>query len=141
MATISNYNKKYIRERLLEDHIELNEKIHIIHCGVDSKTLDRQHPDIENRGGVYYIVTVGRLVEKKGIKYLIDACANLKRRGINQFKCEIVGDGPLREELEKLIQSRGLQQAVHLMGVINHEDVLVRNDRFCECICASLYRV
>ena len=45
------------------------------------------------------IISVGRLVEFKGFRDLIAACAELKKRG-NEFECEIIGDGPLRAVLQ-----------------------------------------
>ena len=49
------------------------------------------------------IVSVGRLVTFKGFEDLIDACAELQRRGAD-FICEIIGDGPLREMLQAKIE-------------------------------------
>jgi colanic acid/amylovoran biosynthesis glycosyltransferase len=61
------------------------------------------------------IVSVGRLVEKKGLPDLIDACALLARRG-HQVDCQIVGGGPLEEELRARITGHGLEGRVELLG-------------------------
>ena len=61
------------------------------------------------------LVAVGRLVEKKGYPVLIEACALLKQRGV-QFRCEIIGDGPLEPELRGRITSLGLDGEVELAG-------------------------
>lgn len=45
------------------------------------------------------LLSVGRLVEFKGFDVLVDACLRLRQEGI-EFECEIIGDGPLRLELE-----------------------------------------
>ena len=61
------------------------------------------------------LVAVGRLVEKKGYPVLIEACALLKRDGI-EFRCEIIGDGPLESQLCSQIASLGLDAEVELAG-------------------------
>ena len=61
------------------------------------------------------IVSVGRLIEKKGWRYLIEACALLRDNGL-RFDCRIVGDGPDEEALQHLIQQLHLNERVHLIG-------------------------
>jgi colanic acid/amylovoran biosynthesis glycosyltransferase len=60
------------------------------------------------------ILSVGRLINKKGFDVLIDACAAL---GGLKFSCEIIGDGPLREELRAQIHRANLGERVLLAGV------------------------
>ena len=47
------------------------------------------------------LLTVGRLVEKKGIEFSVRAVAQLLREGFD-LQYEIVGDGPLRNQLTQL---------------------------------------
>lgn len=61
------------------------------------------------------IVSVGRLIEKKGFEDLILACGVLKRRGL-AFGCSIVGEGPLQGELERLRAAEGVEAEVVLAG-------------------------
>ena len=61
------------------------------------------------------IVSVGRLVEKKGFADLIDACALLKREG-RDFRCQIIGTGALEEELRAQIIRKDVQDTVELLG-------------------------
>lgn len=61
------------------------------------------------------LVAVGRLVEKKGYSVLVEACALLKQRGTD-FRCEIIGDGPLHAELRRQIDSLPLADQVELVG-------------------------
>lgn len=65
--------------------------------------------------GPIRILSVGRLVEFKGFDVLIDACAELQRAGV-AFTCEIIGDGPLREELETRIAKQNLADKVRFAG-------------------------
>jgi colanic acid/amylovoran biosynthesis glycosyltransferase len=80
--------------------------------GVD---LDRFRPDaVPREPGL--ILHVGRLVEKKGTKVLIEALA-----GIAGAKLAIVGDGPLRKTLER--QARELGDRVNFLGALSSDEV------------------
>jgi len=61
------------------------------------------------------LLSVGRLVPKKGHIHQLAACALLKSWGI-PFEARIVGDGPLRGDLERQIVRDGLQDCVSLTG-------------------------
>src|SRR5439155_1052651 len=64
------------------------------------------------------VLAVGRLVEKKGFGYLVEAAARLRVERV-----WIVGDGPLRDELERQIARLGLEDTVELLGARGHEEV------------------
>ena len=61
------------------------------------------------------IVSIGRLIEKKGFEDLIRACALLRSRQ-GDFHCSIIGEGPLEETLRTQITTNGLEQSVELTG-------------------------
>ena len=69
------------------------------------------------------IISVGRLVAFKGFEYLIDACAELARRGFD-FACDVIGDGPLRGSLQAQIDSLNLSSRIHLLGSLSQRAVL-----------------
>ncbi|MDE6174737.1 MAG: glycosyltransferase, partial [Duncaniella sp.] len=71
------------------------------------------------------LLTVGRLVPVKGYDLLIGAAAILKTRGL-AFRWDIIGDGPLREEIQKLIRTRGLSDNVRLLGALDNPYPLMR---------------
>ena len=79
------------------------EKVSVIPMGVNVSISHSQKPRIQNS-----LVVVGRLVEKKGIGYLIDAIRSGMNQGLlpKDLTLKIAGDGPLRKELE--VQSSGL---------------------------------
>ena len=117
VVTVSEYNKR----KLLSCCPGINpNKIKVIHCGIDT---NRFKPSFRDERCPLEILSVGRLVEKKGFPYLIEACHRLKIRGIN-FRCWILGDGPQREYLEDLIAERGLQDCVSLEGAVQQEDLV-----------------
>jgi glycosyltransferase involved in cell wall biosynthesis len=57
------------------------------------------------------LLSVGRLVAKKGFPVLIEACAILAGQGVC-FHLDLIGDGPLAEELVALVATRGLSDRV-----------------------------
>ncbi|VXD13997.1 conserved hypothetical protein [Planktothrix serta PCC 8927] len=87
-------------------------KIQIVHCGVDPMFLD--HPFVplpsERR-----FVCVGRLSEQKGHLILVEAVSKLVEAGF-EFKLVFVGDGPLRNEIEQLINRFGLENYIEITG-------------------------
>jgi glycosyltransferase involved in cell wall biosynthesis len=76
------------------------------------------------------VVAVGRLVEKKGFGDLIDAVALLRARGVDVV-CDIVGTGPLEDDLRQRIAARGMDAWIQLLGPRPQKDVieLVRGAR------------
>lgn len=68
------------------------------------------------------IVAVGRLVEKKGLADLIDACAILKDRG-RKLRCRIIGDGEEREALSARISQCDVSDTVELTGPLPRTQV------------------
>jgi colanic acid/amylovoran biosynthesis glycosyltransferase len=69
------------------------------------------------------LALVGRLVEKKGVTYAIDAVAQLLARGLD-IEMKILGDGPLRAELESQVTDLNLRERVQFLGARGHADVI-----------------
>jgi colanic acid/amylovoran biosynthesis glycosyltransferase len=63
------------------------------------------------------------LVEKKGVAYALEAVAQVAKR-IPGLSYRIIGDGPLRAELEHRAISLGLRDHVHFEGAKSHERVV-----------------
>ena len=94
-------------------------KVEIIHCGVDADFLALPPAPLP---AVPRLVNVGRLSAAKGQLLLVQAAAILKRDG-KPFQIDIVGDGPLRGDLEKLIADLGVQDHVKLLGLRSSTEV------------------
>ncbi|MEO7296291.1 MAG: glycosyltransferase [Candidatus Limnocylindria bacterium] len=69
------------------------------------------------------IVSVGQLKEKKGLRYLVEAVALLRDRGLD-VACRIIGDGPLRADLAELIRHHRLEDRIVLLGALPHNEVI-----------------
>jgi glycosyltransferase involved in cell wall biosynthesis len=77
----------------------------------------------EARPSPIRFLSVGRLVAFKGFDILIDACAELQKRGLN-FDCEIIGEGALRAELEERVSRQNLRERIHFAGEQSQNYVL-----------------
>ncbi len=82
------------------------------------------------------IVSVGRLVPKKGFDVLVSAAALLQERGV-PFRLEIIGDGPLRADLERRIHCARIEGAVKLRGLLTRAEVRDTYRRACCAVLAS----
>lgn len=94
-------------------------KINVVHCGLE-ESFHGVGPDVArvpNR-----LVCVGRLCEAKGQLLLIEAAAALADKGI-AFELVLAGDGPMRGEIEKLIEKSGIADRVRITGWISSGDV------------------
>ena len=107
-VTVSDYNVDYLRTHFGAP----TDRTHRIYNGLDLSAFP-YHPPIKRPS---HVVAVGRLVEKKGFPFLIEAIGLLRDRGID-CRCTLVGDGPLRPQLQKQIEDLGLTDRVQLAGV------------------------
>jgi glycosyltransferase involved in cell wall biosynthesis len=113
-----------VSNAMIEQCIRLGvpaDKIEVGSMGVDTKNCFVQlaENNVEARRG---ILCVGRLVEKKGIAFLVEAMALLKNRGV-QSKLTIIGGGPESDNLKRLVAEKGLNQAVTFLGAMRNADL------------------
>ena len=94
-------------------------RIHVVRCGIP-QDYGRLSTDPDAPG--HRLVCVGRLCEQKGQLLLIEAAHRLQQRGVD-FELVLVGDGPMRGELESLIHQYGLDQHVHITGWCSGDEV------------------
>ena len=113
-VTVSDYNRDYLGA--LCERADLVR----IYNGLD---LERFAADSAERAEPPLVLGVGRLIEKKGFADLVQACALLRRGGL-RLRCLIIGKGPLRSQLQELIASLRLDDAVELAGALPREQLL-----------------
>lgn len=117
-----------------------DEQLHVVYCGIDPDHFTPR-PKEEARGRPTSLISAGRLVEKKGFVYLIDACRILAGRGVD-FRCTIAGSGPLEASLRRHVEGAGLADRVSLTGrAIKQEEIpdfMHGGDVYClPCVWAS----
>lgn len=97
------------------------DKIRVLKLGMDIDAIEFK----QRKSAGPKLMMVGRMVEKKGFTYAVDAIAMLKEQNVN-VTLDLYGDGKLRQELENKVQSLGLQNQIRFHGqkendVIFHE--------------------
>jgi glycosyltransferase involved in cell wall biosynthesis len=117
VITVSDYGVRFLKQRFPA----AASKIHRVYNGIE---LSRFSP-AEMKGSPPKIITVGRLISKKGFADLISACALLKTRGCS-FHCAIIGEGPLEDALRSQIERDQLQAHVTLSGPLSEPEIAAR---------------
>lgn len=122
VVTCTRFNAGHIVDLDPADR-SLRERLHVLYHGTD---IGRFSPTgcRPERGRV---LSVGRLVPKKGYPALLLALALLAARGMD-FTCDVFGEGELRPALEAEITRLGLRSRVRLRGAAPQEE-LVREYR------------
>ncbi len=126
LVTVSDYNLRHLSKLAGSRHAG---KLRRLYNGID---LKRFHPS-KARHTQNHFLAVGRLVEKKGFAYLIEACRYLEGRG-HHFRCTIIGDGPQREALSRQIKDTGLANVVSLVGEKSQQQVMSAMENACAFI-------
>jgi glycosyltransferase involved in cell wall biosynthesis len=96
------------------------ERVEVIPNGYDEKRFK----PISHDNAVAQLVTICRLVPAKGLDLLLKACAELRRRD-RSFVLHIIGDGPIREELETMAQRLGIYDETIFYGYMLHPEELL----------------
>jgi glycosyltransferase involved in cell wall biosynthesis len=122
VVTISEYNRRLLQK--LAPTVDPR-KIEVVHCGVDvaafAPRAAARRPPAAHAPGI--IVCVGALVPYKGQRVLVDACAQLKLRGV-ELRCRIVGDGEDRQALSDQIARLEVSDHVELVGRLPSDRVV-----------------
>jgi len=116
VVAISEYGRSQIYRWVGRDQWP---KVHVVRCGLDAPFFEgTPSPPPESRR----LVCVGRLAGQKGQPILIDAAALLRDAGVD-FELVLVGDGPLRGEIERQVAGLGLGDRVRLVGWQSNSEV------------------
>jgi glycosyltransferase involved in cell wall biosynthesis len=98
----------------------LGREVICIPNGVDTNKFKPTSPNPAS------ILFVGRLTEQKGLTYLLQALALIKTTNqglLKQTKCTVIGDGPLRQSLEKESADLGLTGIVTFKGWVDRSEI------------------
>ena len=115
-VAISSYGRSQLYLRL--PHRDWP-KVHVVHCGLENTFFDMAPVPVPDTPR---FVCVGRLSEEKGQMLLLEAVARVAARHI-PVELVLVGDGPLRGELERLIEKYRLGAHVRITGWISNRQV------------------
>jgi glycosyltransferase involved in cell wall biosynthesis len=100
-----------------EEILQSGAPVHLLPHGVDLRRF-RPQPQ-PSTAGPLRLLAVGRLVEKKGFHILLETVARLR----SPFHLRIIGEGPERERLTRIIAAHGLEESVTLEGALTHAEL------------------
>lgn len=112
LLTVSHAFKNY-----MAPYVDHPDDIQVIPNGYDEKRFKPVPHDNE----VAQLVAVCRLVPAKGLDILLKAAARLKQKEV-PFVLHIIGDGPIRKELEALAASLGIYEETIFYGYTLHPE-------------------
>jgi colanic acid/amylovoran biosynthesis glycosyltransferase len=115
-VAISSYGRSQLYLRL--PHRDWP-KVHVVRCGLENTFFDMAPVPVPDTPR---FVCVGRLSEEKGQMLLLEAVARVAAKNI-PIELVLVGDGPLRGELEKLIEKYRLGAQIRITGWISNKQV------------------
>lgn len=104
-------------------------KIHIVRCALDRESFAKPSPIIT--ANKKQLIAVGRLCEQKGFPLLLEAILLLKQQGVVGFHFNIVGDGPMRRQMELFIRDNELSELVTIVGYKSSAEVNSLLDQSC----------
>ncbi|QGX94810.1 colanic acid biosynthesis glycosyltransferase WcaL [Haloplanus rallus] len=104
----SEYNRQY-----LDENIGVQNSIYVVPATTRINKFESATSPIENR-----ILTVGRLIEKKGITFAIEAVNQLIKQGID-IEYHIIGSGPLKNRLQQQVSNSGIEDNVKFLGNVS----------------------
>src|SRR5262249_60620041 len=99
----------------------------VIHNGVDSVLFhpgsrEQARQDLGLHQSAPIVLFIGNLVPVKALEVLIAAASRLVQTGL-RFQCLLIGQGPLREQLERQVSQLGLAETVRFLGSKPHADL------------------
>jgi colanic acid/amylovoran biosynthesis glycosyltransferase len=98
------------------------ENIHVFYSGIELRHFEFNQKHLHPQRKVM-LVSIGRLVEKKGFRFAIIALSQLIEKGY-QVNYTIIGHGPLEEELKALSERLGVKHLVKFTGWLSHEETI-----------------
>jgi glycosyltransferase involved in cell wall biosynthesis len=119
-AVVANneYNRRYLLSRF---GAKSGAKFGCVYNGLDLSQFQFHRPRAGDPGPPL-ILSVGRMVEKKGFADLLLALRILRDQG-REFQAEIIGSGPLKEEIQGKVKQLHLEDCVRLLGARHQEFV------------------
>ena len=117
IITCTKYNKEYIRERYPVVNLD---NVYVIYHGLNVDLFRADLSKRERKGPA--LLSIGRLVEKKGFHNLLHACRIINDRNI-PFTLTIVGEGPERAQLELYVRVSQLTDRVIFAGAVPPDQI------------------
>lgn len=120
VIAISDFNRCYLSQVLGP---ELADRVVVVRNGIELDRFPyRPRQGVSSVDAIPALLAVGRLVEKKGFAHMLDALALLRAQGTT-CRLDLVGIGPLEEDLRTRTRTLGLDDLVTFHGALTQAEV------------------
>lgn len=130
VRTVSGYGRDFLKSRV---PALVAREIHVIHSSVDLASIEASPPP----AGPFRILFVGALEAKKGVEHLLDALG-LAADTLGDWRCDLLGGGPLRSALEARAKQLGIAGRVRFHGAVDFETVAAAYRSAHLCVAPSV---
>lgn len=128
VVTVCDANVRYLAERLDPAAVR---QVRRLYNGIDLSAFAEPVAGVEREPG--HLLSIGRMIAKKGFDVFIDAVALLRDEG-REVSATLIGDGEERAGLERRVAELGLSARVRLTGALPADEVrahFARATAFC----------
>lgn len=108
----------------LEEKLKVKTDIKVIYNPINLNTIDAIAKSVDAKKN-YRLITVGRIIKSKNQKLIIDAVAIVKERGFS-VTLSILGEGSEKDELEKYVNQRELNNFILFHGFQDSPEVFLK---------------
>ena len=120
VRSISAFNKRFLEDLYPR---EAAGKIEVVHVGIEPYVYEANaEKTVAAPAGPPRILCVAAHKPYKGLPYLIEAARILRDQGV-AFRCDVIGHGPMHDELQQMIRDRKLEDVFHLAGPRSQDEV------------------
>ncbi|MFP4309307.1 MAG: glycosyltransferase family 4 protein [Desulfococcaceae bacterium] len=128
VVTCTEYNRRYLAELAAESGQCRPDSgrptpVHRVYHGIDLRLFDGNGTEKPPPKPPYRLMTVARIVPKKGLPTVYDALRRLRDRGV-EFRHTLIGDGDDRDEILRIIRKLKMDDWCQWAGALPHEKVL-----------------
>lgn len=120
---------------LIESKLHRRKRLALVTSGVDLELIKK----VKASRHAYDVLTVGRLVKDKNTAMLIEA-VDMLRKSFPAISCLIIGKGPERSNLDKLIKDRGLSQHITIVEQLPEASDIYATMKSCRVFALPSYR-
>ena len=93
----------------------------VIPNGVDTEVF---YPSVKEESDEFKILFVSRLIERKGLQFIIPQLKKIQDSTEKSVKLIVVGDGPYRETLERIAEENHVSDIVEFVGQKGKEEIV-----------------
>lgn len=98
------------------------QEISVLYNGIDVEEF-RPNEEILAKEKTFNILFVGRLIERKGLNFLLEAFSSLSVKYPNA-RLLVAGDGPLSQTYQQYAKDNNLEEKIEFLGVVKHEEIV-----------------